>query len=87
MRIPETDAYIAKAPDFAKPILEKIRELMHEAHPEITETIKWSAPFFEYKGIVAGIGAFKAHVSLNFGKASSWEIRSRCLEVTAAITS
>ena len=68
MRLPETDAYIAKSSDFAKPILEHIRELMHRAHPEITECIKWSAPFFEYKGIVAGIGAFKAHVSVNFWK-------------------
>jgi len=43
---PRIDAYIAKAPDFAKPILEKIRERVHAAVPEAEEAMKWSAPSF-----------------------------------------
>ena len=50
--IPEVDAYIDEAADFAQPILKKLRRLFHRACPEIQETIKWSSPFFEYKGIV-----------------------------------
>ena len=35
------DAYIAKSADFAKPILEYIRETAHAAVPDIEETMKW----------------------------------------------
>ncbi len=58
------DAYISKAPDFAQPILRYIRETVHEAVPEAEETMKWSMPFFEYKGILCGMSAFKKHCAL-----------------------
>ena len=58
------DAYIAKAPEFARPILNFIREAVHEAVPEAEETLKWGSPFFEYKGILCGMPAFKAHCAL-----------------------
>jgi uncharacterized protein YdeI (YjbR/CyaY-like superfamily) len=64
------DAYIKKSPDFAKPVLVHLRKLMHEASPDITETIKWGMPAFEYKGIVANMAAFKQHCSFGFWKAS-----------------
>ena len=65
----EVDAYIAKSADFAQPILKKLRRLFHQACPEIEETMKWSSPFFEYKGIVGNMTAFKQHVSWGFWKA------------------
>jgi uncharacterized protein YdeI (YjbR/CyaY-like superfamily) len=65
---PEVDAYIARSADFAKPILERLRRLFHEACPEIEETMKWSFPHFEYRGIVAGMAAFKQHASFGFWK-------------------
>ena len=61
---PKVDLYIAKAKPFAQPILEHLRSLIHKAVPGVTETIKWSRPFFEYKGqIFANISAFNAHCS------------------------
>lgn len=69
-RDPRVDAYIKKSPDFAKPILTHIREVFHEACPELTETMKWSAPFFDYKGVLGGMAAFKQHVGLNLWKGS-----------------
>lgn len=63
------DAYIDKAAPFAKPILQHIRKLVHEACPNATETIKWSMPFFEYKGILCNMAAFKNHCSFGFFKA------------------
>jgi uncharacterized protein YdeI (YjbR/CyaY-like superfamily) len=63
---PRVDAYINEAPDFARPILTHLRKLIHQASPEITETIKWSRPFFEYKGLLCGFAAFKAHCALFF---------------------
>lgn len=64
------DAYIAKAPDFAKPVLSHLRKLMHEADGDITETIKWGVPAFEHKGLVANMAAFKQHCAFGFWKAS-----------------
>jgi uncharacterized protein YdeI (YjbR/CyaY-like superfamily) len=68
-RNPAFDAYIAKSAEFARPILERIRKLYHQGCPEIQETMKWSFPHFEYKGIVGSMAAFKQHVGFGFWKA------------------
>jgi uncharacterized protein YdeI (YjbR/CyaY-like superfamily) len=65
---PRVDAYIAGAADFAKPILNRIRKLVHAACPEVEETIKWNAPFFMYQGILVAMPAFKRHCALIFWK-------------------
>ncbi|MDB5137594.1 MAG: hypothetical protein JWP37_4197 [Mucilaginibacter sp.] len=64
------DAYIAKSAAFAKPILEHIRQVVHQASPLITETVKWGMPFFDYKGPVCMMAAFKQHLGFGFWKAS-----------------
>ena len=58
-----------KAPDFAKPILKEIRARVHEACPACQETMKWSTPGFDYKGMMCGMAAFKAHCMFGFWKA------------------
>jgi len=65
---PRVDAYIAGAGDFAKPILNRIRKLVHSACPQVEETIKWNAPFFVHKGILVAMPAFKKHCALIFWK-------------------
>ena len=65
---PRVDAYIAQAADFAKPILLRLRQLVHAACPDVTETIKWSSPFYEHKGILLATPAFKKHCALIFWK-------------------
>ena len=37
---PRVDAYIAKSADFARPILEHLRAVIHEGCPEVAEAIK-----------------------------------------------
>lgn len=69
-RDPRIDAYIAKSPDFAKPVLKHFRDLVHDAVPDVEETIKWSAPHFEHQGVLAGMAAFKQHCNLILWKAS-----------------
>jgi uncharacterized protein YdeI (YjbR/CyaY-like superfamily) len=64
------DAYIARSADFAKPVLNHLRELIHKTCPDVTETIKWGMPAFEYKGPLCGFAAFKQHCSFGFWKAS-----------------
>jgi uncharacterized protein YdeI (YjbR/CyaY-like superfamily) len=62
------DAYIAKSADFARPILTHLRDVVHAACPEVEETIKWSFPNFQYKGLLCGMAAFKEHCSFGFWK-------------------
>ena len=64
---PGVDTYIAKAQPFAKPIMVHLRELIHKGCPEVEETIKWSRPFFEYRGVIlCNMAAFKEHCSFGF---------------------
>lgn len=70
---PRIDAYIENAAEFAQPILLHLRNLVHKACPDVTETLKWSMPAFEYKGILCGFAAFKAHCTFMFWKQSLLE--------------
>jgi uncharacterized protein YdeI (YjbR/CyaY-like superfamily) len=62
------DAYIAKAAPFAQPILKHLREIVHGACPDVEETIKWSMPFFDYRGALCHFAAFKQHCAFGFWK-------------------
>ena len=68
-RSKQVDVYISKAPEFARPILERIREAFHAGCPELQERIKWGAPSFEHAGMLGGMAAFKRHVAFGFWKA------------------
>ncbi len=65
------DAYIDKSAEFARPILTKLRALVHEACPDATETIKWGFPHFMYEGeILCSFASFKQHCVFGFWKAA-----------------
>jgi len=67
---PRIDAYIQKSADFARPILEHIRKLVHKAYPNVEETMKWSMPFFQNNGaIICNMAAFKEHCAFGFWNA------------------
>jgi uncharacterized protein YdeI (YjbR/CyaY-like superfamily) len=65
-----TDAYIQNAQPFARPILTHLRKLVHRACPGVEETVKWRMPFFERKGIICFMAAFKEHATFGFWKGS-----------------
>ncbi|MEO5682613.1 MAG: DUF1801 domain-containing protein [Chitinophagaceae bacterium] len=68
---PRIDAYIIKSADFALPILQQLRVLVHAACPETEETMKWSFPHFMYKGeILCSMASFKQHCAFGFWKAA-----------------
>ena len=67
-RDPRIDAYIEKSAAFARPILTRLRAIVHEGCPEVVETVKWSMPSFEYKGLFCGMAAFKQHCTFGFWK-------------------
>ena len=65
-RIAATDAYIRGAQPFARPILEHLREVVHAACPDAEEKIRWGMPFFDYRGQLCYMAAFKAHAAFGF---------------------
>ena len=68
LRDPRIDAYIEKAQPFAQPILKHLRKIVHQANPNIEETIKWGFPAFEYKGPMCSMASFKQHLAFGFWK-------------------
>ena len=63
----KVDRYIANQPEFAQPILEKIRKAVHKGCPQAEEVIKWGVPYFMYNdALLCGFAAFKKHVSFGF---------------------
>jgi hypothetical protein len=74
-RIDAVDAYINKASAFAQPVLAYLREVVHAGAPGVAEAIKWSMPFFVYKGVILGnMAAFKAHCSFGLWGAGAEEV-------------
>jgi uncharacterized protein YdeI (YjbR/CyaY-like superfamily) len=67
-RDPRIDAYIEKSADFAKPILRHLRDVVHEACPDVEEKMKWSFPHFDYKGMMCSMASFKEHCTFGFWK-------------------
>jgi uncharacterized protein YdeI (YjbR/CyaY-like superfamily) len=62
------DEYIGKSADFARPILQHLRHLVHQANPDVKETIKWGFASFDYKGPLCSMAAFKQHCVFGFWK-------------------
>jgi uncharacterized protein YdeI (YjbR/CyaY-like superfamily) len=62
------DEYIANSAEFAQPILSHLREVVHAACPGVEETMKWSAPYFMYHGMLCGFASFKQHCVFGFWK-------------------
>jgi uncharacterized protein YdeI (YjbR/CyaY-like superfamily) len=60
------DAYIARSADFAKPILQHLRALVHAGCPAVEETIKWNAPHFVFNGLLCSMAAFNEHCVFGF---------------------
>ncbi|HJR78417.1 MAG TPA: DUF1801 domain-containing protein [Anaerolineales bacterium] len=67
------DAYINGLTDWRGNILARLRKLIREAVPELTEEWKWDTPVWSHKGNVVAAGVFKDHVKLNFFKGASLE--------------
>ena len=62
---------IAELADWRGKMLGRLRKLILEADPDITEEWKWDTAVWSHKGNVVAIGAFKDHVKLNFFKGAS----------------
>ncbi|MFJ5699261.1 DUF1801 domain-containing protein [Arthrobacter sp. NPDC093139] len=62
---PRVDAYIDALPEWQQAVCRQVRELVHAADPEVTETIKRTRqPYFELQGNVCALLAAKDHVNV-----------------------
>ena len=62
---PRVDAWIDALPDWQQAICRQVRELVHGADPEVTETIKRTRqPYFVLEGNICALLAARDHVNV-----------------------
>ena len=62
---PRVDTYIDALPAWQQEICQRVRDLVHEADPEVVETIKRTVqPYFVLDGNIAALLAAKDHVNV-----------------------
>ena len=62
---PRVDAYIDALPDWQQAICREVRDLVHAADSEVSETIKFTnRPYFVLQGNICALLAAKDHVNV-----------------------
>jgi hypothetical protein len=62
---PQVDAYIEKLPPWQQAVCGRVRELVHDADPEVHETIKRTdRPYFVLQGNVCALQGTKDHINV-----------------------
>jgi hypothetical protein len=73
----QIDQRIEELGDWRGETLRRMRELIHQADPDVVETVKWAkatspgTPVWEHDGIICTGEAYKAAVKLTFMKGAS----------------
>ncbi len=80
----EIDAIIAAIPDWRGATLARIRRLIREAQPDVTEEVKWrkpsnpaGVPTWSHDGIICTGETYKDKVKLTFARGAALEDRAR----------
>ena len=62
---PRVDVYIGALPGWQRDICQRVRDLVHAADPEVTETIKRTdRPYFVLDGNICALQAARDHVNV-----------------------
>ncbi len=62
---PRVDQYISLLPDWQQNIARKVRDLVHAADPDVTETIKRTdRPYFTLDGNICALQGTKDHLNI-----------------------
>ena len=67
----QIDKQIADLADWRGPMIARLRTLIHEADPDITEEWKWDTGVWSHQGLVCAISTFKKAVKMNFFQGAS----------------
>ena len=77
-RSPDVDAKIASFPDWRGALLTKLRKLIHEADPAVTEDVKWrkasnplGVPTWSHAGIICTGETYRDKVKLTFARGAT----------------
>jgi hypothetical protein len=72
------DARIAALGDWRGDMLARLRALIHQADPDVVETVKWrkpsnphGVPVWEHEGIICTGETYKAYVKLTFAQGAA----------------
>lgn len=65
-RNPEVDAWLSERHHPLDDLLRAVRDIILDADPRVTESIKWKTPTFEYRGNIASFNPSKKLISLMF---------------------
>ena len=60
------DTQIAELADWRGQMIARLRTLIHEVDPTITEEWKWDTGVWSHQGLVCAVGTFKKAVKMNF---------------------
>ena len=63
--------YIDGLGDWRGKMLARLRKLIRDAAPVLSEEWKWNTPVWSHNGNVLAVGAFQDHVKVNFFKGAS----------------
>jgi hypothetical protein len=69
----QIDRQIAGLPDWRGELLARLRQLVMDAVPDISEEWKWGTAVWSRNGLVCSAGVFKDHVKLNFFQGAALE--------------
>jgi hypothetical protein len=64
----KVDVYIESSSDFARPLLQHFRKLVHQVCPAVRERVLWNCPTFYYRGLLCDMAAFEEHCAFGFWK-------------------
>ncbi len=67
------DARIAELADWRGEMLARLRVLIKEADPEVTEEWKWETPVWSHDGLICTGETYKDKVKMTFAKGASLE--------------
>jgi hypothetical protein len=71
------DKHIAELTDWRGQMIARMRKLIFEADPDISEEWKWNTPVWSHQGLVCAVGAFKETVKMNFFQGAFIEDRHK----------
>ena len=71
------DKHIAELADWRGQMIARMRKLIFEADPDISEEWKWNTPVWSHQGLVCAVGAFKETVKMNFFQGAFIEDRHK----------
>ncbi len=67
VKLKTIDEYIGTCSEEIQPKLRKLRQIILDASPELTEKVSWNMPTFYFKGNVIHFAAHKKHIGLYCG--------------------